>query len=234
MICFIDYRTTDIEINALKNFGLTPIKVPKTNLVYEAINGHVDIQLNILNKSKRIVIVQKDMPKTFLDDLHNNNIKYVFSKNPLKNNYPNDIILNGLITDTYFVHNTKYTDPNLLKEMQNKKIISIPQGYTKCSILPIKNNVFITNDTIIHKKLSNIKEIDILYIPYGDILLPSMNYGFIGGIGGMISPNTLGIFGDLKEYKYGHIIMEFLDKYSINVLSLRPGKLIDRGSIFVV
>ena len=118
--------------------------------------------------------------------------------------------------------------------MQNKKIISIPQGYTKCSILPIKNNVFITNDTIIHKKLSNIKEIDILYIPYGDILLPSMNYGFIGGIGGMISPNTLGIFGDLKEYKYGHIIMEFLDNYCIIVLSLRPGKLIDRGSIFVV
>lgn len=234
MICFVDYRTTDAEIHALKNFGLSPIKVPKTNLVYESINGHVDIQLNILNKSERTIIVQKDIEKSFLEELKNNNIKYVFSKNSLKSHYPEDIILNGLITKDYFVHNTKYTDTNLLKEVQNKKIINIPQGYTKCSILPIKNNVFITNDTTIYKALSSINDIDILYIPYGDILLPSMNYGFIGGIGGMLNSNTLGIFGDFKEYKYGDIVMNFLNKHKINVLSLSPGKLVDRGSIFVL
>ena len=61
-----------------------------------------------------------------------------------------------------------------------------------------------------------------------------MNYGFIGGIGGMLNENTLGTFGDINEYKYGNILMDFLKKHNITVLSLKPGKLIDRGSLFVV
>ena len=60
MICFVDYRTTEEEINNLKSLNLIAIKVPKTDLVYEAINGHVDIQLNVLNKDLKHIIIHRD------------------------------------------------------------------------------------------------------------------------------------------------------------------------------
>ena len=44
MICFVDYRTTDEECNNLHNLGLKIIKIPKAPALYDAINGHVDIQ----------------------------------------------------------------------------------------------------------------------------------------------------------------------------------------------
>ena len=55
MICFVDYRTTENEINSLKKLNYDVIKIPKDNNLYEAINGHTDIQLNILNKNTLII-----------------------------------------------------------------------------------------------------------------------------------------------------------------------------------
>lgn len=233
MICFIDFRATNEELNNLIKFGIEPIKVPKTNLVYDAICGHVDIQMNVLDKKQRKVIVQKDISKDFLKILHNKNIEYILSTNSLKTYYPYDIPLNGLITDDIFMHNIKFTDKTLLKEVQNKKIINVKQGYTKCSVLPINKKAFITNDKSISKSLTY-EGFDVLLVPPKDILLPSMNYGFIGGVGGMVSIDTLALFGDLKEYKYHDLIIDFLDKYNIKVLTLSSGKLVDRGSLFVI
>ena len=53
MICFVDYRISDEELLSLKNLNFDIIKIPKDHNLYSAIDGHVDIQLNILNKSKR-------------------------------------------------------------------------------------------------------------------------------------------------------------------------------------
>ena len=61
MICFVDYRTTQIEINSLKNLGYEVLKVPKSEELYDAINGHVDIQLNILEKNNKTIIINKNI-----------------------------------------------------------------------------------------------------------------------------------------------------------------------------
>ena len=75
---------------------------------------------------------------------------------------------------------------------------------------------------------------DILLLPPGDILLPSLNYGFIGGVGGMISNDRMAFFGDLDSYKWGDEIKKFLYKYDISPIALRKGKLIDRGSLLTL
>lgn len=233
MICFIDYRTTDEEIINLKKHNLIPIKVPKSTKVYEAINGHVDIQLNILDREKKIIIVQKDIPQDFLSEISKYDINYVLSENSLSSKYPDDIILNALISDSIFVHNLKYTDKNLLSFQKNKKLIHVKQGYTKCSVLPIRKDAFVTSDKGIYTAL---KEIDMkcLLLPPGDIELPSLNYGFIGGIGGLISDDKLAIFGELDYYKYGDELYNFLYKLDVEPISLKKGRLYDRGSLFVI
>lgn len=233
MNCFIDYRTTLEEIKNLDKLNLSPIIVPKNDILYEAINGHVDIQLNIIDKKERTIIVQKSISKDYIKNLEHNNIKYIFSQKELKNSYPDNIFLNALILKDYFVHNIKYTDENLLKNMQSKKIINVKQGYTKCSVLPIRDDAIITSDKGIYNSLRN-ENIDVLLLPPGDILLPSLDYGFIGGTGGMIDENTLALFGELDNYKYGDEVYNFLYKYDVKPVALRKGKLIDRGSLLVI
>lgn len=233
MICFIDYRTTSEEISNLKKYNLTPIKIPKCDKVYNAINGHVDIQLNILDKNNKIVIVHKDINNNFLNTLSSHGIKYVLSNNSLSNTYPKDIILNALILDSIFIHNLNYTDKKLLSLQESKKLVNVKQGYTKCSVLPISTTAFITSDKGIYYALKNL-EMDVLLVPYGDILLPSLNYGFIGGVGGLISSDKLGFFGELEYYDYGEDVYKFLYKHDIEPISLKKGKLIDRGSLLVI
>ena len=234
MHCFVDYRVTKEELLSLSRLNMNPILIPKCDKVYEAIDGHPDIQLNVLkNKSSNQIIIQKDISEHFKDVLKLNNINYIISKKSLSNTYPDDIILNSLISEKYFIHNLKYTDENLLKSQISKININVPQGYTKCSILPVRDNVLITSDKGIYESLKNYN-FHILLLPPGDILLPSLNYGFIGGVGGMISNDKMVFFGDLDSYKWGDEIKKFLFKYDVSPISLKKGKLIDRGSLLTL
>ena len=234
MHCFIDYRATKEELLNLSRLNLNPILVPKCNEVYEAINGHPDIQLNILkNKSSDKVIIQKNISEDFKEILKSNNINYIVSKNSLSNTYPDDIILNSLILENYFIHTLTYSDDNLLQSQAPKLHNNVPQVYTMCSILPVRDNSLITSDQGIYNSLKNFN-FDILLLPPGDILLPSLNYGFIGGVGGMISNDKMAFFGDLDSYKWGDDIKKFLFKYDVSPIALKKGKLIDRGSLLTL
>ena len=234
MYAFTDYRITDEEINNLSKLNIEVIKVPKCNKVYDAINGHVDIQLNILeNNTENKIIVHKDISKDFRNILDEKCIKYIVSEKSLEYSYPSDIILNALILKDYFIHTLAYTDENLFNSQKSKIFINVPQGYTKCSVLPISQKALITSDKGIYKILKEY-DFDILLIPPGDILLPSLDYGFIGGTGGMISNDRIAFFGELDQYKYGDEVKDFLSKHGITPVYLRKGKLIDRGSLLVL
>lgn len=230
MICFVDYRTTENEINSLKKLNYDVIKIPKDNNLYEAINGHTDIQLNILNKNT--LIINKNINLSFKELLKTKNINFIESDSTLSSKYPSNISLNAYITDNYLVHNLKFTDKKILDYCKNKKTINVNQGYTKCSILPLREKVIITNDTGIYNTLKN-EGFDILLLPFGDIELSGFNYGFIGGVGGMISNDSMAFFGSLDNYAFGNEVKKFLYKYDIKPIYLSNTKLIDRGSLLV-
>ena len=230
MICFVDYRTTENEINSLKKLNYDVIKIPKDNNLYEAINGHTDIQLNILNKNT--IIINKNINLSFKELLKTKNINFIESNSTLSSKYPSNISLNAYITDNYLVHNLKFTDKKILDYCKNKKTINVNQGYTKCSILPLREKVIITNDTGIYNTLKN-EGFDILLLPFGDIELSGFNYGFIGGVGGIISNDSMAFFGSLDNYAFGNEVKKFLYKYDIKPIYLSNTKLIDRGSLLV-
>ena len=233
MICFIDYRTTQRERDTLTSLNLKIIEIPKCNNLYEAINGHADIQLNILDKKSKKVVINRNMDENFKKSLSNSNIDYIESKTSLGSNYPNNIILNALILEDYFIHNINYSDKNLLLYQTDKTIINVKQGYTRCSCLPIAKKSIITSDVGIYKTLSNY-DFDILLLPPGDIILDGLNYGFIGGTGGLIDDNTIAFFGSLNHYKYGEEVKDFLKKHNVTPIYLSDTKLYDRGSLLVI
>lgn len=228
--CFIDYRTSEKEIEKLKYLNLEIIKIPLNKNLYTAINGHPDIQLNILNNNT--LIVSKDFDTSFLGDLSKLNI--ITSINTLKEKYPNNIFLNAVTLKDFFIHNLKFTDKKLLDMVKEKILIHVKQGYTKCSCAIVSEKALITSDINIYNTLKKYSDLDVLGVTAGDILLPGLNYGFIGGCCGLVSQDILAFYGNLKYHSYGNDIKEFLFKHNVKPLYLSDEKLIDRGSILTL
>lgn len=233
MICFVDYRISIIEEKSLKNLGIKIIKVPPCNNLYNAIKGHVDIQLNILSKIEKKVIVQKDITDSFKKELIANNINFIESNSSLGKKYPSNIALNALILDNYFIHNLNFSDENLIESQKNKTLVNVKQGYTKCSSLVVNDHSIITSDKGIYNSLLKYN-FDILLLPPGDIILDGLDYGFIGGTGGLINSSTMAFFGSLEKYAYGEEVKKFLKKHNVNPIYLNNSKLYDRGSLFTL
>lgn len=233
MFCFVDYRITSTELENLKKLGLSPILVPKCPSLYPAIDGHVDIQLSLVNCKKPFLVVQKNIDKDFLRILNEKQIPYILSQSELKENYPYDIPLNALITEDFILHNFKFTDEKLLSSCSHLKKINVKQGYSNCSILKVSRNSFITSDIKSCEELKN-NGYDVLLLPPGDIELPGLDYGFIGGVGGLINENTMIFFGSLGHYKYGNEVKKFLHSNKVSYINLKDSPLIDRGGIFLI
>ena len=179
-----------------------------------------------------ILYINKNIDLSFKELLRSKNINFIESDSTLSSKYPNNISLNAYITDNYLIHNLNFTDKKILDYCKNKKTINVKQGYTKCSILPVKEKAIITNDKGIYDTLKN-ENFDILLLPFGDIELSGFNYGFIGGVGGMISDNSMAFFGSLDNYIFGNEVKNFLYKYDVKPIYLNNTKLIDRGSLLV-
>lgn len=220
------------EENLINNL-ITPIKVPLSGLLAKPLCDHVDMLLNIIDEKN--ILVHKDMDKDFILLLSNLDYNIHYSKNLLKANYPEDIILNGLNLNDVFIHNLKNTDKNLLSliEKKGKIVLNTKQGYSKCSVAEVSQNAFITSDENMYRILEGFG-FDVLKIPYGDISLFPYEYGFIGGCCGLVLQDVLAFYGDLSFYKYGDRVLDFLNKHGVKALYLRKGGLVDRGSIFRV
>jgi len=228
----VDYRICEEEKEAILNLGYNFLFCPPSRNLQYPVSGHPDMLMHILDNKN--IIVHKDMTEEFVNILINLGYSILYSNSSLKSTYPFDIILNALNISNYFVHYLDYTDNNLLKFFKNRKnLLKVKQGYTKCSTAIISDKAIITSDTGIASILSSNK-IDVLLIPPGDILLPGLNYGFIGGCCGLIREDVVAFYGNLKYYKYGDQVMNFLKEHKVTPVFLREGPLIDRGSIFAI
>lgn len=224
----VDFRIHNEESEYLVSQGYNLLICPPSKDLYEVESGHPDMLMHIAGDS---IIVHKDMNSEFINTLASLNYKVYKSNSTLQTKYPNNIGLNALSIGSLFVHSINFTDTSLLSLIKSKKLINVRQGYTKCSTCVVNNHAIITSDTSIAKSLI-LEKIDVLLIPPGDILLPGLDYGFIGGATGLIEEGVLAFYGHLDHYLYGSEILKFLNKHKVEPVFLRNGKLIDRGSIF--
>lgn len=230
-IAFTDYRISKEEEMNLEKLNCTLIKCGPCERVYEAINGHPDILIHKISENK--ILVHRDMPKDFKNKLEGLGITPIDTEASLEDTYPKDVILNAITTSTHFIHNLNSTDSVLLGSVGKRLKLNVKQGYTKCSTAVLSDEAFITSDKSIYTALIN-QGLDVLLLPPGDILLPGLNYGFIGGTCGMIDENTIAFFGNLEFYKYKEEVISFLQKHNIKPVYLYNGPLIDRGSLIIV
>ena len=169
---------------------------------------------------------------------------YIFPGNPKKltPKYPGNIIYNAVCTGKYFIHNLKYTDPELLAAAKGLTLVDVPQGYTRCCCLPVDDSSFITSDEGIAKALAS-TDADVLLIEKGHIQLPGFDYGFIGGCAGHImisfenADNTIPTIvfnGDLSSHPDHDRIADFINARGINIAYFEDYPLTDIGSILAL
>lgn len=228
---FVDYRISEEEFKNLSNLNCNIIKCEPCFKLYDAIYGHPDILLHFINSST--AILHKEASEAFEASLRTLGIKVIRSQYTLTDTYPEDIILNAVNTKDFFMHNLKYSDPVLLEAVKDKTLIDIKQGYAKCSTAVLSDKAFITSDKSIFKTLT-IQGCDVLLINPGSILLPGLDYGFIGGTCGMLDSNTLVFYGSLEYHPQKQEIYSFLKRNNITPVYLSDTPLMDRGSILFI
>lgn len=231
-----------------------PIKPP----VYNEIATHADIYMCQLGLWENARIFPGNIKK-------------------LQKHYPGNIIYNAVCTGKYFIHNLKYTSPQLLAAAgiaphnhntdtvpavaglnpdagtdstnpipscsclsmtghQTNEYpipINVPQGYTRCTCLPVDDRSFITSDMGIAKVMSRY-DTDVLLIEPGHVKLPGFKFGFIGGCAGNVTINgqrTIIFNGNISAHPDYKKIADFIEARDISIVYFDSYQLEDIGSI---
>lgn len=229
-LAIVDYRISNEVEASLTSCGIELIKTIRCPELYEAVDGHPDMQLQHIGGSR--VIVAPNIYEQLAPVLEKKGFAVTKGATWLVRNYPGNIAYNVLRMGDLAFHNTKYTDAEVVKELEkeNIKLIHVGQGYTKCSACIIDNKTIITSDV----KLSAEAEkygIESLLIKPGGIELKDLNYGFIGGASGLISKKRIAFTGSLKYLEDHEKIKSFLRDKGVGIFALSEGVPADYGSI---
>lgn len=216
----------------LKKLGISAILSNINHNVLLPIQNHCDLSVNYLGNGS--VIIDKSQ-LTIQKELQNFGLSVIISDDKLSTEYPNDCKLNFLLINDIFIGKYNSTCDYIKTYIEEKKIkiINVNQGYTKCSLCPVSDNAFITDDKSVFKAL-NSTDFDVLLVKKGSVELPGMNYGFIGGCSFKISEKVLVFCGNIKKHSDYENIKAFSKNYNVELLSLSNNNLKDIGSVIPI
>lgn len=232
----IDERMRKIEKQKLEELGYELIQIKQSEKVYSEISAHVDIYTCKIGDKLIVEPSQYNNIKSQIIDEY----KIEQGNEEIEKSYPFDIKYNVCTIGKKALHNFKYTDSKIKKELIEKgyELINTTQGYTNCSIAVIDDNSAIVTDKGLYKILQK-HGIDVLYLKNEpDIkLLEKDKYsnrkGFIGGAISKVEDNII-IFGDLNKIDYSENIKKFIMNKNLNIIEFKELDVIDYGGIVVL
>ena len=224
----LDGRTPKDIIKKFYAMDIEVLLTPKCKDVYEAIAYHPDIMLHLVDD--KTVVVEPNIDEKFLYSLEQYGLRIIYGEKKLESNYPLDIAYNIARVGKFAIHNFKFSDQTLINNIREVQYIDVKQGYSKCSVCIVDDNSIITDDKGIYKQCS-LAGMDVLLIKSGDISLPGVDVGFIGGCSGKISKNKIVFSGKIENHGSSKEIIEFLHKKNIEYINLSENMLLDIGSI---
>ena len=226
----IDSRIRKEEYDYLSKY-FNVIKLELSEDVYEEISGHSDIFFCKVNNK----VICSPNAKYESEEFLKGNLE-------VKNKYPDDVMYNVCQIGNKLIVN-KYVDKKIIEfwKTKNKEdnIITVNQGYTKCSISVTGDNSCITSDVGIYKKLieENINvsliEDNKIFLLDKKLNLSKMN-GFIGGAT-FVFNNKFVLFGDFKKLKRDNqeIIKENLRNNNLELIDFKNLEIIDYGGVII-
>lgn len=228
MFIIADNRIPISAKEKLSEYGEV-IPLSTEGITYDSISGHPDIFFCQVNDK---LIVAPNLPKIIKDTLTKNSIPFIEGELPIENKYPGTSRYNVVTTDNYLIHNFRYTDSVVTNTGDDLELIHSGQGYTRCNLLPLRNDCFITSDQGINRVLYGFK-LKTFYVEPGDIILPGMKHGFFGGVCGIYEDKVF-IIGSLSNLKNGEELKAYINNLDYQIIELYDGPLFDGGSLLFI
>lgn len=230
-LAIISGQADDEIVHNLVKKGIEVVKTIKVDSLPLEIAYHPDLVLHPITLNT--LVVAPEVFDYYTKKLQSYDLKLIKGKKQLEKIYPKDIYYNVFRIGDQFIHKEGYTD-NVIQQYYEKagiSLVSVTQGYTKCSIALVDNQSAITSDKKIAEKLTS-EGYDILLIEKGWIELPGYEHGFIGGSSGHISPKDMVFTGSLYSHPDRPRIEAFIKNKGIEIIYLSKGNIIDLGTIF--
>ena len=224
----IDKRLPGASKKALTVYG-SVLEFESSGVVYDAISGHPDIFICDTGSG---LIVAPNSPPSFINKLNEIKVPYKTGDKPLGRAYPETSRFNAVVTKKYLIHNLKYTDKSILDACDEKIQIHTRQAYTRCNLIALNDNAFITSDKSIEKSLLK-QKLNVLFVSPEEIVLPGFQYGFFGGCCG-VHQQKFFISGSLKHFKYGNSVLSFIKENGLETIELIDDNLFDCGGLFFI
>lgn len=226
-----DSRIPEEAKKNLKKLG-NVLFINPTSVTYNSISSHPDI---FFFQKDDALIYAPNAPKRIIKELKKRKIKLIEGKKEVGKKYPETVPYNAVGIGNLLIHNLKHTDETILSSYENH--INVNQGYTRCNLLALNENAFITSDLAISRQLSAVNSqsqsstVKVLYIDPKQIKLEGQRNGFFPGCCG-VWKNNLIVCGSTKNLKEKTELDKFLKENNFNLIELYDGELIDVGSIF--
>ena len=225
MLIIVDKKIPDEAKSNLRLYGEL-LEFETTGIVYDAISGHPDI---FITKAIDTWIIASNTPDFIKEALENHNIKVVEGEEPVGEKYPKSSIYNVVCTSTHLIHNFRNTDSIITRTCEDLDLIHVDQGYTRCNLIPLSDDAFISSDKGISKVLDRYGIENIFVDPKG-IDLPGFSSGFFGGCCGIFD-QKLFVIGKIDHLAKATELREFITSKNIEIIELYDGNLFDGGSI---
>ena len=221
----IDKKAPPAAKEKLAEYGEL-MELETSGINYPAISGHPDI---FFCQTPGGLIVAPNLPDEYFSLLDQHKIKYQKGENVVGKAYPKTAPYNAVVTQKHLIHNLKFTDPLLLKACKGLTPIHVNQGYTRCNLIALNENLFISSDKGICNSLLDHGLICHIFPP-DEIKLEGFTNGFLGGACG-IWDQKLFICGSLKHHSWGNEFRKIVEAEGFEIIELMDGLLMDVGSI---
>ncbi len=228
MLIVLDHKMPPEAKHKLREYGEL-LELQTSGITYEAISGHPDV---FFHQMEEHLVLAPNLPEKYKAALRERNIPFTEGEQDVGEKYPASSAYNAVSIGKLLIHNFRNTDSMITRLADDADLIHVDQGYTRCNLLALDEQHFITSDEKIARVLKRFEK-DCLYVPPQDILLPGFKHGFFGGCCGLWE-DKLFLTGSLREYPEGDKLTAYLEDQGVEILELYPGPLFDVGSILFI
>jgi len=228
MRILIDKKIPDDAKKNLQQYG-DLLEIETSGITYDAISGHPDIFFHQIGDK---LVVAPNTPKAYIKALEERGVDLVLGEQPVGEKYPASSAYNAVSTTSLLIHNFRNTESVITRLGEDLDLIHVDQGYTRCNILPLDDDHFITSDDKVKRVLDRFNK-ESIYVEPESILLEGFKHGFFGGCCGIHNQKVF-IIGSLKKFPEGDKVRDYLSLLHYEIIELYDGQLFDGGSILFI
>ncbi len=228
-ISFLSETANPAMIDYMNSKGAV-VLLPRDDRFDLRIGSHADLVLSMIDGT---LILDENASKSIFHQLDALGVPYVIGNSRLSSDYPNDIAYNAVVTESSLIHRLDYTNSLLLQHSKNKglQLISVRQGYTKCSTVTVGKESIITSDPGIYEATKDFMKV--LLICPGHVLLEGFDSGFLGGASACFEDEVV-FHGDLSKHPNYAEIKAFVEAEQKRLIYFKEFPLTDIGSVLVL